>query len=566
MVGSNRQVDHPIMSMVTANIRLKSAPYNALLLAGLLAGTVLIGLAVTILLQILSFAGEQQNATSGIFTDTKIWHTVLFTVYQAGLSTVISIAIGAVLAWSLASRLKFPFRRMLIALISSALVLPTLVAVLGIVTVYGRNGWLAWAYKGAMGDPLPFSIYGLTGILLAHVFLNASFAARILLHRFEAIPTEKHKLGHALGLGFWQKIKVIDWPAIAPSIPALAITIFLLCFTSFAIVLTLGGSPAYNTLEVAIYEAVKFDFDLPRAYQLAMVQISLCVLLVLISATRFSPPGQPDAVPHKSGFEHLTSKGQSHFQNLFIAGFAIFMITPLLATVLDGASASLINIFSDPTFQRAFVTSLGIACISTLLALLLSLTISSALVTCTSKTRMGNWRYAWLPELFLSLSAMLYLVFPALVMGLGFFLLFLQFGGNSISWSFIILVIANALIAVPFGVASLRPAIFSAAQKNDRLATSLGLSKSLRWRLIDWPLLKHDITYVAALAFCFSLGDLGVIALFGSEDFKTLPWLLYQKFGSYRTNDANAIALVMLALVLTIFSLAQMISTKDQNK
>jgi ABC-type sulfate transport system permease component len=47
------------------------------------------------------------------------------------------------------------------------------------------------------------------------------------------------------------------------------------------------------------------------------------------------------------------------------------------------------------------------------------------------------------------------------------------------------------------------------------------------------------------LRLALSLGDLGAIALFGSDRIITLPWLLYQKLGSYRTDDAAGLALLL---------------------
>ena len=93
------------------------------------------------------------------------------------------------------------------------------------------------------------------------------------------------------------------------------------------------------------------------------------------------------------------------------------------------------------------------------------------------------------------------------------------------------------------------------AQRYDKISFSLGLTKLQRWFYVEYPYIKPSLGYVIALAFCFSLGDLGIIALFGSEDFSTLPWYLYQLMGSYRTTDAAGVALVLLALVLSVFIL-----------
>ncbi len=61
--------------------------------------------------------------------------------------------------------------------------------------------------------------------------------------------------------------------------------------------------------------------------------------------------------------------------------------------------------------------------------------------------------------------------------------------------------------------------------------------------------------YALAIAFVFSLGDLGVISLFGTSEFSTLPWLMYRAFGAYRTNDAEAIAAILLLLSVSAFIL-----------
>jgi len=105
-----------------------------------------------------------------------------------------------------------------------------------------------------------------------------------------------------------------------------------------------------------------------------------------------------------------------------------------------------------------------------------------------------------------------------------------------------------------------------AANRYDKLAFSVGLSRWNRWRLIESSLLRPELIYIASLAFCMSLGDLGIIALFGSQDFITLPWLLYQKMGSYRTDEAAGIALVMLAITLFVFLLLPvLLASKHRN-
>ena len=53
-----------------------------------------------------------------------------------------------------------------------------------------------------------------------------------------------------------------------------------------------------------------------------------------------------------------------------------------------------------------------------------------------------------------------------------------------------------------------------------------------------------------------SLGDLGVVALFGSDSVQTLPYLLLARMGSYRTADAAGLALLVGLLCLALIMVA----------
>lgn len=479
------------------------------------------------------------------------WQIVKFTFFQAGLSTILSIVLGTAVAWSLHHQAQFPGRSFLIALFSSALVLPTLVVVLGLVSVLGRNGWLNTALDWMFGYSLGTFLYGFLGILIAHVYLNASFVVRNFLARLDAVPIEKRKLVRSLGLSSWQRFVLIEWPAIKSAIPASGITIFLLCFTSFAVVLTLGGSPRYNTLEVAIYEAVRFDFDIARALDLAVLQLLICAALVfpLTYIKNLNYAVSPRVQSMIWGEPTVLKIVQWTLITAACLGF----ILPLCAVIYDGIGANFVRLMFEPATGKALVTSLLIATASSMSTLAFALVLASSKRNFTLPHRLRSVPAANLLNAIQSFSALLYLAFPALVMGLSFFLVARHMPGSINFWAIIALLTANTLMALPFAIAILAPAMEKTAGRYDRLAFSLGVSGLDRWRLVEWPLLRAEIGYVCSIAFCFSLGDLGVIALFGSQDIVTLPWLLYQKFGSYRTDDAAGIALIMLALTLFVF-------------
>jgi len=485
--------------------------------------------------------------------DKRIYGLLKFTFYQAFLSTILSLLVGVLLAWSLAHQSRFKGREVLVALFSSSLVLPTLIVVLGLIGIFGRNGYFNQLSLFFFDHSLGAYLYGLGGILLAHVYLNASFASRALLHSFESISKEKYKLAKSLNFSVFKRFLYVEYPAIKSTLLSIGSTIFLLCFTSFAVVLLLGGNPSSNTLEVAIYEAVKLDFDIALALKLALIQLSIsAVLVVLSSGFRV---GLSNLKTSATIIPWKETRLLRVLQWGIIGLFTLFFILPLVVILVEGIGADFSRILSDTLFIKSFVTSVSLATVSSILTVVISLVLSNARKNFTLKTRLGTQPFAKIFEAIIAFSGNLYLAIPSLVMGLGFFLMYQRYDGSQIVWSTAALLTANVLMSLPFALSVLSPAMHKTAQRYDKLAFSLGLRGFTRWKYVEYPYIKSSLGYVFALAFCFSLGDLGIIALFGSDDFSTLPWYLYQLMGSYRTTDAAGVALVLLVLVVGVFIL-----------
>ncbi len=531
-----------------------------------LKSSIIPGAVVSLLLLIFSFLlfyilFISREHTSLIQIDERIWSLLKFTLYQAFLSTVLSILVGTLLAWSLAHQSHFKGREILVAIFSSSLVLPTLVVVFGLIAIYGRSGWVNTLCLYLFDHSFGTYLYGLGGILLAHVYLNASFASRALLHAFESIPREKYKLAKSLKFSTFERFKYVEFPAIKGTLLSVASTIFLLCFTSFAIVLVLGGSPAFNTLEVAIYEAVKLDFDISMALKLALIQLSVSTLFVFLSSTIRTNLNNLKTSSRLIPWDE--TKSVRYFQIVLIVLFTLFFMTPLIAIIIDGIGADFKKIFSDSLFIKSFLTSLILATVSSILTLIIALLLSDTRRNFTSSLRLGEKKISKFLNLIIAFSGNLYLAIPSLIMGLGFFLLSQRYEAPVVFWSTLALITANILMSLPFALSVLSPAMQKTAKRYDKLVFSLGLSKIQRWFYCEFPYLRVTLGYVFALSFCFSLGDLGIIALFGSDDFSTLPWYLYQLMGSYRTNDASGVALILLVITLAAFLLLPRLFGRD---
>jgi thiamine transport system permease protein len=500
--------------------------------------TLVVGLLVTLL----AAAGDAAPASR----QPDIVHLVVMTCIQAGLSTALALSVGMALAWAL-NRLRFFGRDLVVGLFATAIVTPGLVLAFGLLAVWGRAGWVNQASVALTGQTLELPIFGLAGILMAHTILDGAFAARILLARLDTIADRRLKTGQSLGLTPWQRFRLIDWPAMAPSLPGLAAVIFLIAFTSFPIVLLLGGGPANQTLEVAIYSAVRLDFDLRSGVMLALAQIGICGGIVLLAAA--AAPVSARVAPSRPS-TWRDARWAQILQWLVLSAALIGFALPQLAILSDGV-AGLIQDFAStrtpllqrPAFWQSLGTSLLIGATSACLALTLAILISVA--------RAATPRP--LERVAISAPAYAYLAVPAVVLSFGLFLIVRNAGIAPSRMAPAVVVLANALLSLPFALATLAPPMDAIIRTKGRLIRSLDIGGLRQFANIEWPLISREASIVVALAFCFSLGDLGVIALFGTQDFATLPLLMYRALGTYRTNDAAVIAAVLLLLTLAAF-------------
>jgi len=505
----------------------------------ILATLVALAIAAAIAAVLLAILGAARDAQPSAVVPVDLWHLVRMSAVQAGLSTGLSLLSGMLLAWSL-DRLKFRGRDLIVALFATAIVTPGIVVAFGLLTVWGRNGWINNLAQNVLGFPLGNFAFGLLGIVLAHVVLNAAFAARILYARLETVSTTRLKLGQSLGLDAWRRFRHIDWPTMSSALPGLGAVIFLLTFTSFPIVLLLGGGPANQTLEVAIFTAVRQNFDLVGAVRLALVQIVIATIVVAFSSAMPAVPSQIGRQQRPVWRDGIAARTLA----LAMLGlFALIFVTPLLAILVDGLGPTLPQLFGRPAFWRALGTSLAIGSASAALTLLLALALA------LGRANVGNR----VLRIGIGLPAYAYLAAPAVVLSLGFFLLVRNAGVAPATAAPAVVILANALLALPFAMATLAPPLETLARSRGRLIRSLGLPGWRQFRTVEVPLVGRDIGVVTALAFCFSLGDLGVIALFGTQDFETLPLMMYRALGSYRSTDAASISAVLLILTLVAF-------------
>lgn len=163
------------------------------------------------------------------------------------------------------------------------------------------------------------------------------------------------------------------------------------------------------------------------------------------------------------------------------------------------------------------------------------------------------------PARVLETSGMLILAMPGIVLASGFFMFFNATTGIPDSPALIIIV-TNALMAMPYAMKILDNPMRDIARDYSRLCLSLDVTGWRRLRLIEYPALKRPLAQALAFASVLSVGDFGVISLFGNDDFRTLPFYLYQQIGAYRQQQGAITAFLLLLVCFILFTLIEKIA------
>lgn len=481
------------------------------------------------LLAFLALTGWQVEPDVQLWQDPWFWRMLRFTAWQALLSAVLSVLLALPVARALALDPRLPAKAVLLRWCLLCFVMPSLILITGLVILFGYNGWLTpWLGEG-------WRLYGLNGILLAHLFLNLPLAVRVLSGQWRAIPATAWKMAAQLHLHGWQRFWLLEWPALRGVLPSLTGFIFLLCFNSFAVVLALGGGPAAATLEVAIYQALKYQFNPSEALFLAWSQLLVAGSLFWL----FSRWGRLQWLAPPQGFSGWRPtlswpvRWLGRLAWLLVVLYLTLPVLGLLPAAFSRGLASLPWALLLPASGWSLVFALAASLLAVLMALLLGW-------VATRRTGKGLNALA-------AAAALHHLVIPGMVLSVGLYIFFMN-RINWLHWGWLAVIWLNALVALPFAFSQLRPALFAYRVAYGRLAASLALPFHLHWLRVILPFLRPALQRVAGLCLVLTLGDFAIFGIFGQPEQRTLPWLIYDLAGAYRLADAALVSLWLLGL------------------
>ncbi|MEP7158223.1 MAG: ABC transporter permease subunit, partial [Chloroflexota bacterium] len=356
-----------------------------------------------------------------------------------------------------------------------------------------------------------------------------------------------------LGASRWAAFRAVTLPLLRPAIASAASIVFLFTFTSFGVILILGGF-GFATLEVAIYRQAAQLLDLRVAATLAMLQLLFlgALLLVYSRYQRRAALGQRLLTAAAVARPPRTRREKT-FVVANVVAAVILLGLPLALLVeraLSGPSgysvANFTGLFGESARNALFVppieavqNSLVFAATATAICLPLGL-LAAAVIA---------YRRGGLSDAFDALL-MLPLGTSAVIVGFGFLVALGQLPID-LRASVVLIPIAHALVALPFVVRATVPLLRSIDQRLRDAAAVLGASPARTWRALDLPIVGRAALVGASFAFAVSLGEFGATLFIARPDAPTMPIAIFRLLsqpGSAAFGQAMAMATLLMAV------------------
>ncbi len=483
--------------------------------------------------------GLSWSTLTAVVADPELRGVAWFTLWQAVVSTVATVAVGLPAALVLARR-RFVGRAVARAMLTVPFVLPTVVVGTAFLAVL-PDSWSQTA----------------RAVIVAHVFFNLAVVVRTVGSLAERLDPRLEDAAAVLGASRWRVLAEVTLPLVRPAVVAASGIVFLFCATSFGVAMLLGG-PRNPTLEVEVHRRTTQILDLGGAAAIATVQlVVLGGLLMWWTAGEERRSARTRALGAVVPPRRLRGARDRIAVAAALAAPVALVAVPAVALVQRslgsaGTPSTWVAVLRGDTaaarvvdVPAAIATSLRYAAAATAIAVVVGGLAAAAIA------------YGGRARRVLDVGLLLPLGTSAVTIGLGVLLAFdtppLDLRGSPV-----LVPLAHALVAVPFVVRIVLPVLRTVDPRQRDAATVLGASPWQVWRAVDGPSTARALVAGAGFAAAISLGEFGATSFLSRRGSVTVPIAIGQLLG--RPGAANLTAAYVLALVLAVIVAAIMVA------
>lgn len=500
--------------------------------------------------------GSGFGSTGRLFDSGEYLGVLWFTTWQAALSTVITVVLALPGSYVFA-RYRFPAKGVFRALLTVPFVLPTVVVAAAFRALLGSRGLLnGWMMEWFSLDTPPIQLEQTVWFfLLAHVFYNYTLVLRIVGSFWAGLSPDLGRAAALLGASPFRTFMQITLPLLMPSIGSAALLVFIFCFTSFGVILILGG-PGFSTIEVEIYRQAVQLFNLPMAAVLSLIQIAINFLLMVVHARLskragvgfFGESGVSDEVK-------LNTSRRILFAGANLLFMCCLLTAPMAALIIrsftgkDGFTLAYYEALFEQGRRSVFfvepamavVNSVGFGFVAMVAAVVLGV---SATIFLADRKKNSFW----------DAVVMLPLATSAVTLGFGY-IITLNKPPLNLRDSLALVPIAHALVAFPFVVRCVLPAMRLIPQSLRDAAAVLGASPAKVWVRVDLALVRNALLVGAVFAFVISMGEFGASSFLVRPHTPTMPVAIFRFLG--QPGDLNyGQAMAMSSILMAVSCLA----------
>jgi thiamine transport system permease protein len=375
---------------------------------------------------------------------------------------------------------------------------------------------------------------------------------RLCGNSFSRIRSGYSAAAASLGASSIQTVLTVVLPLASPASASAALLIFLYCFTSFAVVLVLGGSSAATTLAVEIYRYARIRVDFRSAAVLSLAETVICAVVFALYLFFQKKSQKVEAEITLRYIPSTPKTSNAAFCACYVLFMCLFVLGPLISVPIDsflfGASRASRLGFSIRHWQEiggavpALFRSLVLAAASAGFSCALALIATFAL-GCKKNG-------------FLRIFTTAPLASSGIVLGLGYLLLYGR-ATHSFMLNFALLTALHGVLALPFAFNAIYGGISAIPATLKNAAATQGASPFRRFCTVEIPLSASQIRAAWGFSAALSMGELNAVLMLGIKNWETLPIYIYRATASYRFGVASAAGTLLMAAVFAALLLSE---------
>ena len=475
------------------------------------------------------------------------WRIAWYSLWQAVASVFATFVLALPLTWFV-GRHNFRSRKVVRAIASVGFLLPSVVVAAGFIAL------------------LPNRLHvSLATMILAHAYFNIAVVLRVVAPQLETFDTGLVAAAHTVGAGPLRTFATVSWPAMRNAVVSAAAVIFIYCFTSYAVVRTLGGVTR-NTLESDIAVRAFAIGDIGGAMVLSLVQVAIIAAVVLLGRALAHDAAR---TTRRTTLTLTPVVGMRAISGaVIVAGTLTLVAAPLVAiarsslrvgdswslagwrSLVDNDAAVVTPASAPPAAvsASALVDSLSASSRTAALAAIMALVLAAGLAHAVVRLGLrGRW---------LDVISMVPLVVSPVTLGLG---LVVTFDSGWYDWrgAWWFVAIVHTVIGMPLAMRVLVPAWRNIAPGLHDAAAVLGATPRRRFVDIDLRLLRPALIAATGLVVAVSLGEFGAASMLSRSGAETMPVMIARLLG--RTGDLVRTQAFVLATVLVVACVAALL-------